>query len=139
MGPTWAWVPHGCRVHTSTFVIIISLAPLLDSLTQLAAGAAVGEAVLGPKVCRKAMVWGAVLGTLPDLDVLIPFDGPVEDFFYHRGFSHSLFLLALVSPVVAWLITRIHADSRDRFREWWLLVFLVMEIGVLLLGCHLSH
>jgi inner membrane protein len=33
---------------------------------------------------------------------------------------------------VAWLITRIHEDSRHRFREWWLLVFLVLEIGVLL-------
>jgi inner membrane protein len=101
-------------------------------VTQLTVGAAVGEAVLGPRVGRKAMVWGGVLGTLPDLDVLIPLDGPVEDFVYHRGFSHSLFLLALVSPVVAWLITRIHPDSRDRFREWWLLVFLVLEIGVLL-------
>jgi len=92
----------------------------------------VGEAVLGPKVGRKAMVWGAILGTLPDLDVLIPLDGPVEDFVYHRGFSHSLFLLALVAPVFAWLISRIHKDSRHRFREWWLLVFLVLEIGVLL-------
>jgi inner membrane protein len=88
--------------------------------------------VLGPKVGRKAMAWGAILGTLPDLDVLIPLDGPVEDFVYHRGFSHSLFLLALVSPIVAWLITRIHRDSRDHFREWWLLVFLVFEVGVLL-------
>ena len=91
-----------------------------------------GEAVLGRKVGRKAMVWGAILGTLPDLDVLIPLDGPVEDFVYHRGFSHSLFLLALISPLVAWLITRIHRDSRDHFREWWLLVFLVFEVGVLL-------
>jgi inner membrane protein len=78
------------------------------------------------------MVWGAVLGTLPDLDVLIPLDGPVEDFVYHRGFSHSLFLLALISPLVAWLITRIHKDSRNHFREWWLMVFLVFEVGVLL-------
>ena len=91
-----------------------------------------GEAVLGTRVGRKALVWGAVLGTLPDLDVLIPLDGPVEDFVYHRGFSHSLFLLALVSPLIAWLITRIHADSRNRFREWLLLVFLVLEIAVLL-------
>jgi inner membrane protein len=56
----------------------------------------------------------------------------VEDFVYHRGFSHSLFLLALVSPLVAWLITRIHSDSRARFRRWWLHVFLVLEIAVLL-------
>jgi len=78
------------------------------------------------------MVWGAVLGTLPDLDVLIPLNGPVEDFVYHRGFSHSLFVLALLSPLVAWLITRIHPDSRGRFREWWLLALLVLEVGVLL-------
>jgi inner membrane protein len=104
----------------------------VDSLTQLTVGAAIGEAVLGPKVGRKAMVWGAILGTLPDLDVLIPLDGPVEDFVYHRGFSHSLFLLALLAPLFAWVITRIHPDSRHRFREWWLLVFLVLEIGVLL-------
>jgi inner membrane protein len=78
------------------------------------------------------MAWGAFLGTLPDLDVFIPLDGPVEDFVYHRGFSHSLLLLALVSPLLAWLITRIHRDSRHLFREWWLLVFLVLEVGVLL-------
>ena len=71
----------------------------MDSVTQLAYGAAVGEAVLGSKVGRKALLWGGVLGTLPDLDVLIPLGGPVEDFVYHRGFSHSFFLLALVSPL----------------------------------------
>jgi inner membrane protein len=104
----------------------------LDSLTQLTVGAAVGEAILGRQVGRKAMVWGAALGTLPDLDVLIPLGGPVEDFVYHRGFSHSFFLLAVVSPLVAWLITRIHSDSRDLFRRWWLHVFLVFEVAVLL-------
>ena len=91
-----------------------------------------GEAVLGRQVGRKAMVWGAVLGTLPDLDVLIPLGGPVENFVYHRGFSHSLFLLALLSPLIAWLITRIHRDSRELFLRWWLHVFLVLEIAVLL-------
>jgi inner membrane protein len=104
----------------------------VDSLTQLTVGAAVGEAVLGRRVGRKAMVWGAVVGTIPDLDVLIPLGSPVEDFVHHRGFSHSLFLLALLSPLVAWLITRVHSDSRHLFRQWWLHVFLVFEVAVLL-------
>ena len=56
----------------------------MDSLTQLAFGAACGEAVLGQKVGRKALWWGAVLGTLPDLDVFIPLGGPVNDFFLIR-------------------------------------------------------
>jgi inner membrane protein len=104
----------------------------VDSITQLTAGAAVGEAVLGRKVGRKAMLWGAVLGTLPDLDVLIPVDGPVEAFVYHRGFSHSLFLLALVSPLAGWGITKIHPATRKHFKGWVLLALLVLQSGVLL-------
>ncbi|MGD9331481.1 MAG: metal-dependent hydrolase [Desulfobacterales bacterium] len=104
----------------------------MDSLTQLTFGAACGEAVLGPKVGRKALVWGAVLGTLPDLDVFIPLGGPVDDFVYHRGFSHSLILLALFSPLIAWLITKIHPDTKRYYRGWFLLSFLVLEASVLL-------
>ena len=49
-------------------------------------------AELGNKVGRKAVAWGAILGTLPDLDVFLPYGGSVEAFTYHRGFSHSLFV-----------------------------------------------
>ena len=42
----------------------------MDSLTQIVLGAAVGEAVLGKKVGNKAMLYGAIAGTIPDLDVL---------------------------------------------------------------------
>jgi inner membrane protein len=104
----------------------------MDSLTQLTFGAACGEAVLGQKVGRKALVWGAVLGTLPDLDVFIPLGGPVNDFVYHRGFSHSLILLALFSPIIAWLISKIHPETKPHYRGWVLLSFLVLEASVLL-------
>ena len=104
----------------------------MDSLTQLTFGAACGEAVLGKKVGAKALVWGAVLGTLPDLDVFIPLGGPVNDFIYHRGFSHSLFLLALFSPIAAWLISTVHPSTKRYFRRWFLLCFLVLETSALL-------
>jgi inner membrane protein len=104
----------------------------MDSLTQLTFGAACGEAVLGKKIGRKALVWGAVLGTLPDLDVFIPLGGPVNDFVYHRGFSHSLILLALLSPIFAWLIANVHPDTKRYYRRWVLLCFLVLEASVLL-------
>ena len=61
----------------------------MDSLTQLTFGAACGETILGKKVGKKALFWGAILGSLPDLDVFIPLGSPVDDFVYHRGFSHS--------------------------------------------------
>lgn len=104
----------------------------MDSVTQLVFGAACGEAVLGKKVGRKALVWGAVLGTLPDLDVFIPLGGPVNDFVYHRGFSHSLILLALLSPMIAWLVSMIHPDAKRYYSRWVLLTFLVLEASVLL-------
>ncbi|BBO75536.1 hydrolase [Desulfosarcina widdelii] len=104
----------------------------MDSLTQLTFGAACGEAILGKKVGRKALVWGAVLGTLPDLDVFIPLGGPVDNFVYHRGFSHSLILLVLLSPMIAWLISNIHSDTKRYYRRWVLLAFLVLETSVLL-------
>jgi inner membrane protein len=104
----------------------------MDFLTQLTFGAACGEAVLGKKIGRKALVWGAVLGTLPDLDVFIPLGGPVNDFVYHRGFSHSLILLALLSPIIAWLIVNVHPDTKRYYRRWVLLCFLVLEASVLL-------
>jgi len=78
------------------------------------------------------LVWGAVLGTLPDLDVFIPLGGPVNDFVYHRGFSHSLTLLALLSPLIAWLIVTIHSNTKRYYRGWVLLAFLVLEASVLL-------
>ena len=104
----------------------------MDSLTQLTFGAACGEAILGKKVGRKALIWGAILGTLPDLDVLIPLGSPVDDFVYHRGFSHSLFLLTALSPVFAWLITKVHRNTKPLFNKWMLLTFVVLNGSVLL-------
>jgi inner membrane protein len=107
----------------------------LDSLTQIALGAAVGEAVLGHRVGRKAAVWGAICGTLPDLDVLIPFGDPVADFTFHRSFSHSLIMLALLTPLVVWLIRRVHASSADHRKGWYALVYLAFLTHVLLDSC----
>ncbi|MGA0846540.1 MAG: metal-dependent hydrolase, partial [Luteolibacter sp.] len=42
----------------------------MDSLTQATLGAAVGEFLLGRKLGNRAPAWGALLGTLPDLDVV---------------------------------------------------------------------
>ena len=80
----------------------------MDSVTQMVLGAAVGEAVIGRRVGRKAALWGAVLGTAPDLDVFVPMADAVRDFTYHRSFSHSLIILAVITPLLAWLIMKLH-------------------------------
>ena len=104
----------------------------MDSVTQMLLGSAVGEAVLGRKIGNRAILWGAVAGTLPDLDVFVPLGDVVSDFTYHRSASHSLFLLALVTPLLVWLIARIHPSTREHWRHWMLMVYLVFVTHVLL-------
>lgn len=104
----------------------------MDSLTQVALGSAVGYAVLGNKVGRKAVAWGAILGTLPDLDVFLPYGGSVEAFTYHRGFSHSLFVHLLISPLIVWLILKIHTGMQAYKTRWFWLVFLCLSTHALL-------
>ena len=104
----------------------------MDSLTQVALGGAVAYAVLGSKVGRKAALWGAALGTLPDLDVLIPYAGDVEAFTYHRGFSHSIFMHLLISPLIVWLILKIHKTTVQYKTRWFWLVFLVLSSHAIL-------
>lgn len=46
----------------------------MDSVTQIVLGAAVSHTVLGRHIGRRALIIGAVLGTLPDMDELIRYD-----------------------------------------------------------------
>jgi len=98
----------------------------MDSLTQIALGAAVGSAVMGRHAGYRAPLWGALLGTLPDLDVLIPMGGPVADFTYHRSFSHSLLVLAALAPLLAWTIRQLHPALAGHRRGWLWLCLLVL-------------
>ncbi|MEM6279793.1 MAG: metal-dependent hydrolase [Verrucomicrobiota bacterium] len=79
----------------------------MDSLTQAAMGAVVGERVLGRPLGRRGLAWGALFGTIPDLDILAyPFLDPIAELYWHRGFSHSVFGILLLSPLFAWLLFR---------------------------------
>ncbi len=74
----------------------------MDSLTQATLGAAVGEAILGKKIGNRAIIWGALFGTIPDLDVIFsPLLDNAQDLAFHRGGSHSLLLMVIVSLALA--------------------------------------
>jgi len=104
----------------------------MDSITQLALGAAVGEATAGRQVGRRAMLWGAVAGTIPDLDVFVPLGDAVGDFTYHRSFSHSLFVLAALTPLIVWLILKFHPGTAEHRKRWFALVYITFATHVLL-------
>ncbi len=98
----------------------------MDSLTQFTLGAAVGQAVLGRKLGWRAALTGGLVATIPDLDVMVPFDDPVAEFTYHRGASHSLLVLTVVSPLVAWFCYWCSKPENRDFKRWWLLCWLAL-------------
>lgn len=96
----------------------------MDSLTQIVLGAAVGEAVAGRKMGAKAALWGAIGGTIPDLDVFLRFFyDPLDAALVHRGFSHSL-LFAIIGGVVLTGISNKISKKNYGSRTWFLLWFL---------------
>ena len=85
----------------------------MDSVTQFTLGAAIGVAALSPTLgVRKAAVIGGALGTLPDLDVLVPFDDPIDTFTLHRGPSHSFYLHALFAVPIGEGLRRLFTGLR---------------------------
>jgi inner membrane protein len=104
----------------------------MDSLSQLALGAAVGVAVMGRRTALwKAALWGGVCGTLPDLDAFIDHGDPVSNMTLHRADSHALFWLSLASPLLAAGIARVQGEW-SQWRRWWLAVWLALVTHPLL-------
>lgn len=104
----------------------------MDSLSQIALGAAVGVAVMGRRTAVwKPALWGAVCGTLPDLDVFIDHGDAIRNMVLHRSESHALFWLSLLSLPLAALIARLHGEWA-LWRRWWLAVWLALVTHPLL-------
>ena len=94
----------------------------MDSVTQIALGAAVGEKVLGKKVGNKAPLWGAALGILPDLDVLgAAFLSGTDQLGFHRWVSHSLLFAVGGGLGIGWALSKLHRAAS--WREWSTLAF----------------
>ncbi|WMC09184.1 metal-dependent hydrolase [Oceanimonas pelagia] len=100
----------------------------MDSVSQMALGAAVSVAVMGRQVgIGKAALAGALFGTLPDLDVIIDYGDPVSNMTKHRGASHGLFYLTLCAPLFGWLLGRRALAWRWTLALW--LIFMT-HVGI---------
>ena len=108
-----------------TFALVI-----MDSLTQIVLGAACGEAVLGKKIGNKALLFGAIGGTIPDLDIFIGpmlYNNEIDAMLFHRGFMHSILFSIFGALLFGWLAhklyntgKRLHTTSKN---DWTKLFF----------------
>ncbi|WP_322549657.1 metal-dependent hydrolase [Flavobacterium psychraquaticum] len=84
----------------------------MDSFTQIVLGIATAEIVAGKKLQNKTFLYGAILGTIPDLDIVVgKFMSDVDGVAIHRGLSHSLFFFLFLSPILGWVISRFEKDK----------------------------
>ena len=111
----------------------------MDSLSQIVLGAAVGEAILGRRTGNRAMLWGALCGTLPDLDVLAnAVSDPMSALAYHRAFTHSLPFAVLAAPLVGLALHRFYGGREGPLAGRWVWpVLAVLFYGLLLGGSYL--
>lgn len=81
----------------------------MDSFTQIVLGVSVAHVALNNSVStKKIFSLGAIVATLPDLDIYFAklFNDPLTEIEIHRGFSHSILFFLLLSILITFLVKR---------------------------------
>lgn len=105
----------------------------MDSLTQIVLGAAVANAIAGNKLKNRALLYGAIAGTIPDLDVIAGmFLDPLDALEIHRGMTHSVFFAFFLALVLGALVARWERSRGLTFKEGFWMFFLGLFTHALL-------
>jgi inner membrane protein len=95
----------------------------MDSLTHTVLGACVGELITGSKIGKKALLIGALVNNIPDLDVIsYLWLSPSEGLLGHRGITHAIFFNILLAFFLAYLLKKILTNTSFSFNKWLLFV-----------------
>ena len=91
----------------------------MDSLTHIAFGACIGEAFFEKGFGKKAMIWGLLAQSIPDIDfITASWMTTPAALLAHRGFTHSLLFAALIIPLFALTAGKVHQPHNISFRKW---------------------
>lgn len=111
----------------------------MDSITHLVLGAAIGELVLGKKIGNRALIWGAIGETIPDLDVIGNlFLSPTGALAFHRGFTHSIMFAILAPLLFGWLVFKLYHTDRHKSQVFKIIISLlnILLLSVLIIGAN---
>ena len=91
----------------------------MDTLTHVALGACLGELLATKNVGKKALIFGALAQSVPDIDFILSFWlEPSTNVLAHRGFTHSFLFAFLIVPILAWAAQRGWGSTQTTFRFW---------------------
>jgi len=101
----------------------------MDSLTHIALGACIGELFTDKQFGKKAMFWGALAQSIPDIDFIsVIWLDPTAELIAHRGFTHSLIFGLLMTFFLSVTAERFHRPHNISLKKW--IWFLGIEIAV---------
>lgn len=99
----------------------------MDSLTQIVLGAAVADRIAGSKIGNRSFIYGAIIATIPDLDVVAgKWMDPIDALTLHRGWSHSILFFILLSPILSFPIHFIEKRKGMTYQKVLMMVFLCL-------------
>jgi inner membrane protein len=109
----------------------------VDSITHIVLGAVAGEAIAGKVLGKRALFYGALAQSIPDIDFLAAFWLPAADnLLAHRGFTHSFLFGVLVTTILAIISQRWHRPLKIPLLLWLSLYGVEILIHLLLDACN---
>lgn len=100
----------------------------MDSVTHIVLGACIGEAVAGKGLGKRALFYGALAQSIPDIDFLAAFFlHGADNVVAHRGLTHSILFGIAATFFLTWLVKeKIHKTPLS-YRS----VFLLFAVNIL--------
>lgn len=104
----------------------------MDSLTHIVLGGCIGEALLGKRLGKKAMLMGAMAQSIPDVDFVASFwMDTTHELIAHRGITHSFLFVICLSPLLG-LLSRKTVMPRLDLLTWSAFFMLEMIVHLFL-------
>lgn len=106
----------------------------MDSITHLFYGGVICAAIAPKAHRRAALLAGAALNTLPDLDVLplLLSHDPIVRMTWHRAATHSWLVLPLIAWAIWWFFKRRGGRVAAAPTRWWWAIFICLMAHPLL-------
>ncbi|MCU0358762.1 MAG: metal-dependent hydrolase [Cyclobacteriaceae bacterium] len=109
----------------------------MDSITHVVLGAVIGEALAGKKLGKKAMLFGAIAQSLPDIDFVASFWLSFSaNLIAHRGITHSFFFVIIASVPIALALSRWYTKAEMSFKSWYIFWVVQMSVHLLIDACN---
>jgi len=83
----------------------------MDTITHLTFVACTGEILLGEKLGKKAMLFGALAANIPDVDTVFGLFVPGDEaLLLHRGITHSFFFAVFAGLLLAYFFSKYYVN-----------------------------